>query len=167
MQDSEQAAKSVLVPGAGSARLAYEIALLGFLTQGLSDSPTDTLLTIEIANDTSHLLPMTWQWFRTIDARKAPRVIYPFIHKSQNVKQESDATRQVYIPDVVPTRLPNLSFEISDFVHTYSQEKHKAAWDVIATCFFIDTATNILDYLRTIRHCLKSDGAWLNYGNTH
>lgn len=106
---------------------------------------------------------MIWQWIRTLNPQTAPRSIYPFIHKSQNVKTASDATRESKI-GILPLRLPNLSFEIGDFVQNYSQEKHRAAWDVVVTHFFIDTASNILDYLRTIRYCLKEGGVWHNFG---
>ena len=35
---------------------------------------------------------------------------------------------------------------------------------MIATCFFIDTAKNVIDYLKTIKHALKPQGKWINLG---
>lgn len=32
------------------------------------------------------------------------------------------------------------------------------------TCFFIDTAKNILDYIETIYLTLKKNGVWVNFG---
>lgn len=32
------------------------------------------------------------------------------------------------------------------------------------TCFFIDTANNILDYIDTIYDILKVNGCWINFG---
>lgn len=32
------------------------------------------------------------------------------------------------------------------------------------TCFFIDTANNVLDYVDTIKKTLKKGGVWLNIG---
>ena len=37
-------------------------------------------------------------------------------------------------------------------------------WDSIVTCFFIDTAHNILDYLVTLNKILKIGGLWANIG---
>ena len=38
------------------------------------------------------------------------------------------------------------------------------AWDSIVTCFFIDTAHNLFDYLVTINKILKIGGLWVNIG---
>jgi len=38
------------------------------------------------------------------------------------------------------------------------------AFDVVVTCFFIDTAANILDYLLSIRKLLVEGGIWINMG---
>lgn len=40
-------------------------------------------------------------------------------------------------------------------------------FDVVATCFFLDTAHNVVDYLRTIHHCLAPSGVWINMGPLH
>ena len=37
-------------------------------------------------------------------------------------------------------------------------------WDVVVTCFFIDTATNIISYLEVIHKILKEGGTWINIG---
>jgi carnosine N-methyltransferase len=37
-------------------------------------------------------------------------------------------------------------------------------YDAVVTCFFIDTAHNVLEYLRIISHCLKPGGKWINLG---
>ena len=37
-------------------------------------------------------------------------------------------------------------------------------WDCIATCFFIDTAHNVIEYLEKIYHILKPGGYWINIG---
>lgn len=40
------------------------------------------------------------------------------------------------------------------------------AWDCIATCFFIDTAHNVIDYVETIWNILKPGGVWINLGES-
>lgn len=38
------------------------------------------------------------------------------------------------------------------------------AFDCVVTCFFIDTAHNIVEYLEVINYCLKPGGKWVNLG---
>lgn len=38
------------------------------------------------------------------------------------------------------------------------------SWDCVATCFFIDTAHNVLEYVETIWKILKPGGVWINLG---
>jgi hypothetical protein len=40
----------------------------------------------------------------------------------------------------------------------------KGRWDCVVTCFFIDTAKNIVEYLDIIRNALTPDGIWINLG---
>jgi hypothetical protein len=35
---------------------------------------------------------------------------------------------------------------------------------VQVTCFFIDTANNILEYVRLLNYLLKPGGSWINFG---
>ena len=37
-------------------------------------------------------------------------------------------------------------------------------WDSVVTCFFIDTAHNIVEYLRVIHGALRPGGVWINLG---
>lgn len=48
-----------------------------------------------------------------------------------------------------------------DFLEVYTEPD---SWDCVATCFFIDTAHNVLDYLETIWKILKPGGVWINLG---
>ncbi len=38
------------------------------------------------------------------------------------------------------------------------------SWDSVVTCFFIDTAHNICEYLECINKILKKGGIWVNLG---
>lgn len=40
------------------------------------------------------------------------------------------------------------------------------SWDCVATCFFIDTAHNVIEYMETIWKILKPGGAWINLGES-
>ena len=37
----------------------------------------------------------------------------------------------------------------------YSRPQHAATYDCVTTCFFLDTAHNIIEYLQVIHHVLK------------
>lgn len=37
-------------------------------------------------------------------------------------------------------------------------------WDCVVTCFFIDTAHNVIDYMICINKILKVGGLWVNLG---
>ena len=37
-------------------------------------------------------------------------------------------------------------------------------WDAVLTCFFIDTAQNIVSYIETIARLLREGGVWINLG---
>ena len=63
----------------------------------------------------------------------------------------------------IPSNADKRSF-VLQFVEVYSKEEERGEWDAIATCFFIDTARNIIRYLEVLNHLLPIGGAWINLG---
>jgi len=53
------------------------------------------------------------------------------------------------------TNSPDLSYTIGDFVTTYASKSKHQMYGAIATCYFIDTATNVYEYIMTIRNLLR------------
>ena len=51
-----------------------------------------------------------------------------------------------------------------DFIEVYSRAAERGAWDIVITCFFIDTSHNVLDYADVIQGALKPGGRWINLG---
>ena len=96
--------------------------------------------------------------------------IYPWIDKPCNVRRASDMVREIKIPDVPAVELlqsnpsPQLSMCAGDFVEVYSRPESKAKWNAVVTCFFIDTAPVLHEYVETIMHALKPGGVWINHG---
>lgn len=43
----------------------------------------------------------------------------------------------------------------------------RGRWGAVVTCFFIDTARNVLNYLRIIHGLLHEGGVWINLGECH
>lgn len=58
---------------------------------------------------------------------------------------------------------PDIKFSMTagDFLEVYTSPQE---WDCIATCFFIDCAPNVVEYIETIHHILKPGGLWINIG---
>lgn len=91
--------------------------------------------------------------------------IYPFCHSLSNARTATDATREITIPDIVPIDMPkgtDFSMAAGDFCDIYQDEIGQ--WDCVVTCFFIDTAHNVVRYLEVIASVLKKGGLWINLG---
>ncbi|KAM8865854.1 carnosine N-methyltransferase [Synchiropus picturatus] len=140
---------SVLVPGAGLGRLAWEIARLGYICQG---------------NEWSFFMLFSSNFVLNRCEQVNSLTLYPWIHQYSNNKKSSDQIRPITFPDVNPQSLPlssDFSMVAGDFVEVYSDP---ASWDCVATCFFIDTAHNVIQYVETIWKILKPGGVWINLG---
>jgi carnosine N-methyltransferase len=44
------------------------------------------------------------------------------------------------------------------------QEEEEELWDAVVTCFFVDTAPVVVEYVETIYGMLKPGGVWVNLG---
>lgn len=140
---------SILVPGAGLARLMVDLAKLGYTVQG-----NEWSLFMLIASN--YILNKCQGTYHT--------TIYPFVHQTCNNMSSEDQLRAIKIPDIDPTQLPqniNFSMNAGNFTDIYETADE---WNCVATCFFIDTANNIISYVETINHILKPGGYWINLG---
>ncbi|THH19544.1 hypothetical protein EW146_g1640 [Bondarzewia mesenterica] len=153
----------VLVPGAGLGRLAYDVAKLvtieGFSCQG---------------NEFSHYMLLSSFFVLNRTDAVNQHTIYPYVHSFSNLPTRAAMLRPVTIPDVLPGDLPpesNFSLIAGDFEEIYgvhdeadASEPQSGQWDAILTCFFIDTAKNIVNYLRILHKILAPGGVWVNLG---
>ncbi|KAH9737302.1 N2227 domain-containing protein [Citrus sinensis] len=148
---SKESPPACLVPGAGLGRLALEISHLGFISQGNEFSYYMMICSSFILNHTE----TAGEWN-----------IYPWIHSNCNSLSDSDQLRPVSIPDIHPASAgitEGFSMCGGDFVEVYSDPSQVGAWDAVVTCFFIDTAHNIVEYIEIISRILKDGGVDL-YG---
>lgn len=139
---------NVLVPGCGLGRLPFEIAKLGFNCQG---------------NEFSYFMLFASNYIFNQSAHK--QKIYPFLHKFTNNKYSVKNFIGVEIPDTQINVIPKdveFSMVAGEFVDVYSKQDQN--WDCVVTCFFIDTAKNVLEYLEIIHKILKKGGKWINLG---
>ncbi|DBB03564.1 TPA: hypothetical protein ACH3X3_010907 [Trebouxia sp. C0006] len=134
----------ILVPGAGLGRLCLELTNQGFEVQG---------------NEFSYYMLLTSSFILNNTERAEQWTVFPWMHSNCNQKSIADQLRGVAIPDVHPAALVQrpglLSMCAGDFVEVYSSQEQAASFDCVATCFFLDTAHNILQYMQIIRHILK------------
>ena len=84
--------------------------------------------------------------------------LYVWIHQYRNNQRSADEILPNIFPDVDLHSLPpgsNFSRTAEDFQEIYSDCN---AWDCITTCFFIDAALNVIDYIDTIWRILNPGG---------
>lgn len=143
----------VLCPGAGLGRLPVEIVRAGFRCE---------------ANEFSYQMLLLGDYVMNRLTKVESQVIHPWIDNSCNVKCCTDITRGVRIPDMIPSDLSEgmedvqLRMVAGEFIEVFSKDLEK--FDGVTTCFFIDTAPNVFEYIQTIYNCLKPGGVWVNHG---
>ncbi|KAK7260697.1 hypothetical protein RIF29_26956 [Crotalaria pallida] len=149
---SKESPPACLVPGAGLGRLALEISRLGFISQG---------------NEFSYYMMICSSFILNHSQTADEWTIYPWIHSNCNSLSDSDQLRPVSIPDIHPASAgitEGFSMCGGDFVEVYSDSSQVGTWDAVVTCFFIDTAHNIVEYIEIISKILKDGGVWINLG---
>nr|XP_023025636.1 carnosine N-methyltransferase [Leptinotarsa decemlineata] len=139
---------SILVPGAGLGRLAFEIASKGFSCQGNEFNMFMLIVSFFVLN-----------LCKKVDEYE----IHPWIHQYCNNTKGEDQTLSVRFPDVIPEPTPDSKFSMTagDFLEVYI---HEDEWHCVATCFFIDCAPNVVEFIETIYNILKPGGLWINLG---
>lgn len=165
----------VLVPGAGVGRLALEIFSLGYEVQGNEFSLHMLLASDFILNGTS--------------AAK-PYAISPWFSADRNVCRADDPTRKVHVPDIDPAsamaedyrkndqrlnqqprtthqQQPDFSMAAGEFVSIYSKPEEHKRWNAVVSCFFLDTAPCLVEYLQVMYNLLADDGVLINFGPLH
>ncbi|KAL7131936.1 hypothetical protein ABFS83_12G038400 [Erythranthe nasuta] len=149
---SRDSPPACLVPGAGLGRLALEISCLGFISQGNEFSYYMMICSSFILNHSQ----VADEW-----------MIYPWIHSNCNSLSDSDQLRAVSVPDIHPASAgitEGFSMCGGDFVEVYNDPSQVGVWDAVVTCFFLDTAHNIVEYIEIISRILKEGGVWINLG---
>ncbi|KZT00712.1 N2227-domain-containing protein [Laetiporus sulphureus 93-53] len=157
----------VLIPGAGLGRLAWDVAYLGFACQGNEFSHYMLLASYFILNRQARIQPSSCQTDEI-----GQHTLYPYVHSFSNLPNNEAMLRPINIPDVLPSSLPperDFSLVAGDFEEVYGtgrddKEPQSGQWDAVMTCFFIDTAKNIVNYLRIIHRILAPGGVWINLG---
>lgn len=154
----------VLVPGAGLGRLVFDICAAGYTVEGNEISYHQLLASSYVLNH--------------IEAARQHQ-LYPWALAFSNHTSRANQLRCVDIPDIHPTTAlktslaeldpqtlteERMNMSAGDFCVVYRQADHKEAFDAVTTCFFIDTAPNLIAYIETVAACLRPGGIWVNLG---
>jgi len=146
----------VFVGGAGLGRLALELIGEGFAVQG---------------NDVSYHMLLASDYILNCLGGDTSFHISPYVNATTNQVSLEDSVRSTVIPDIDPQSLltksgkqPDFSMAAGEFVECYSKEEEKGQWDGIASCFFLDTAGFVGDYVKCIWEMLKPGGVLVNLG---
>ncbi|KIJ51229.1 hypothetical protein M422DRAFT_158191 [Sphaerobolus stellatus SS14] len=141
---------SVLIPGAGLGRLAWEIANLGFNA---------------ISNEISPYMNLTLRFLvsRSKTYKSNQHVVHPYAYWFSHQPSNSAMFRGISFPDVIPSLFPEsrLKHEELDFLEL---SPISGGYDYIITHYFIDTSLNIITTLEKIHSLLKPGGTWINLG---
>ena len=164
VQASKRYGHHVLLPGAGLGRLVFDICAAGYSVQGNEISYHQILASNYILNGTQQ-----------VEQHK----LYPWVLNFSNHLTRANQLRSVLVPDVSPAAeleasQSNLQSELhysnrlsmtsGDFSVLYRQPEYKERFNAVVTCFFIDTAPNVINYIETIKNCLTPGGIWINTG---
>jgi hypothetical protein len=150
----------VLVPGAGLGRLAWELAIgCDCSVEAIESSVSMVSAAYAILNDSNP---------QKSAANVTVVELHPYTADLFTNEIDSSARYDVVsIPDVVPTiparKNGHLSYTLCEFNYQNLQQ-NRNVYSSVVTCFFLDTATTLHDYLTTIDTILAADGVWINVG---
>ncbi|KAG8872354.1 hypothetical protein FRB97_007710 [Tulasnella sp. 331] len=112
------------------------------------------------ANEYSHYMTLPLRYLCS-NATTLPNQhrIYPYHFSLSHNRETADLFRPASFPDAIPRLGPSFKLTEGDFLAITS-----GGYDIVVTMFFIDTAFNVIDYLRQIHDVLKPGGIWINLG---
>ena len=89
--------------------------------------------------------------------------IHPYLSTFSHHPNAASQLRAVSFPDIKPVT-DRLTAICGDFTQAYRHLDPSQTFDTVVTCFFLDTAFDIIEYLTTIHRCLKPGGLFINIG---
>lgn len=173
----------VLVPGCGLGRLVFEFVKRGFWTQGnemsyhmllalgfmLNRVPYPSSHTIfPYVHRLSHLARRLHQVRPVlIPDESAMSIFGESEQENARVGELMSMVAGSFVDLYGPPGMAESEAYTQDELSVEFRNENKGQFHVVATSFFIDTAHNVIDYLKTIHHCLHDDGIWINIGPLH
>ncbi|KAM0713818.1 hypothetical protein Q7P37_010780 [Cladosporium fusiforme] len=154
--------RNILVPGAGLGRLVFDLTAQGYSVEG---------------NEISYHQLIASNYILNCTQGAGQHTLYPWALSFSNHLNRANQLRGVQIPDMNLEETLEASSAMSelhysqrmnmssgDFCVLYRSPDHRNSFHAVATCFFIDTAPNVINYIETIKNCLVPGGFWVNAG---
>lgn len=172
----------ILVPGAGLGRLNFELVKRGFWCQGNEFSyhmllASNFLLNHSYTKNHYSIFPgihsFSNQKSRSLQTRP---VFLPDIHNQTELIELQKQFPEVPVGELMsiasgsftdlygPEDLAISDHYSKDHNAVEFRKQNEKQFDIVITHFFMDTASNSIEYLKTLNHTLKSEGAWINFG---
>lgn len=144
----------IVVPGSGLGRLSYELA---------KRNPRCQVQSVEY----SGLMSICNNY--VYNENTSPNTtFYPYIHGNSNIITATDQTRSItFVPRVRPANLRHYFGDFRFFKLGSDSTARSTKPLVIVTCFFIDTAENLIEYIDTLNNlatATKGPTYWINVG---
>ena len=138
----------ILLPGAALLRLGYELAKFGYNIDANDYNFINVILCDYLFNY-SKINQFTFQ---------------PFIRSFSNYLTEETVFTKFSFPDesITLNDKGDITFFAGDFTKMYNDKQN--IYECVITCFFIDTAKNVIEYIDIIEKVLKKGGIWINFG---
>ncbi|CDR37864.1 CYFA0S01e18492g1_1 [Cyberlindnera fabianii] len=179
--DKRQSVK-ILVPGAGLGRLNYECVKRGFWCQGNEFSYHMLLASNYVLNSTysvssDSVFPYIHSGSNQVSRQWQTRpIFFPDEHSASELSALQTLHQKVPFAELMSIASGSFTDlygpnDLSTSRH-FSQEPqaaefrqyNKGQFQCVITNFFIDTSPNVIEYLKTLHHCLSDNGLWLNFG---
>jgi carnosine N-methyltransferase len=172
----------VLVPGAGLGRMNFEFVKRGFWCQGNEFSyhmllASNYILNHAYTQSAYSIFPYIHtgsnQLSRALQTRP---IFFPDVHPGSLLHQTQLDHPTINIGELMSIAsgsFPDLygPQDLSESQHYSRQpsavefrEYNQELMDCCVTHFFIDTSSNVIEYLKTLNHCLKPGALWINFG---
>lgn len=153
---------NVLVPGAGLGRLVFDLCAAGYTVEG---------------NEISYHQLLASNYILNCTLKAEQHQMFPWALSFSNHMSRTAQLQSVNVPDIHPGACleaasqdydvhysDRMTMTSGDFCVVYKQPDYTETFDAVVTCFFIDTAPNVISYIETIKACLKPGGFWINVG---
>lgn len=184
----ERSEIKILIPGSGLNRLGFNLSHAGYNVEANEVSYIHLLATNFVLSrtDNGHGKVQRPGFLGNIETSgaKSTFTVCPWnLSFSNNLKIANQFTKYT-VPEIMPASstyldqppildttartlafsAPRLSLNGNNFMTDYTDASSVGQYDIVITCFFIDTAPNFLSYIRTIKRLLKPSGVWINVG---
>lgn len=162
----------VIIPGSGVGRIAHEISIMGNeYKRGLNSSKGETQgakFRAVYAVENSGIMHILNRFIYKSSA-KTNFDIHPYLHAFSNQISSISQLRKYTIP--FQKQPDNLNIILGDFRNLDIYKDMNCESVIVITMYLIDTASNMLDYLKAIENIAKPqksgpvrNGYWINVG---